>query len=740
MISLLLVKISFFLFVSFKSSECSCTTDDDCSNFEQCLLGKCSCQPQYGQEICDDSENLILDRNKFISNGPVANVVTRSVYQCYSTCVTITLFDCVGFLFNDINGGTVSCKLYTEISQLTFNSDFSLIIRKNKKLGVCGTDDNQLPLFHECYHLLWNGNGCFSKRFKVEPDHHQSMTVSQFDNYAKDVFEKATEKFAKDSNSKFYRLICFEHADGNETNVAFYNDKIEYKGKFNSPLLDPKHVVDGLHHSNIKLGSCTILQREGAEQPQITVYLKGMHIIKKIILWPTEQQTTQLLNIYMNTENNFCSEDNDDILLENNSSTKILCTNSKQERSSSVTVVEKQQEFLHLCEIEVFSNNIAYLKGVINKYTYLKLFTLADGHSAVMRTVSLGQQYWVAINLFAYYNVFGIDFVIRTNYPLLSNTFRVELTNENPYLTYNSSKYSLCGEITSSTTTYTLYTERFYSLLCPKGGVKGQYVVLRLIGSSIVQFSIGEVEVFGNYLRHSDQQNTNILLHKPVWAYSVHSYRFPPQKLTDGLYDIFYHSADVANTKEWTRIDMLATYTIFQMAILNRDEDLHTRARHINGFVATFQEFSLDEQLSHSEKCFSNNEGFNSGEYRLWACETPFPVGRFAILFLDELEVINIVEVEAYGQEIVNDDMALLPIVNIDRSSNANSIPGKEESAQYPIKVIDGLALNTLETGFLSCSGTLTSSNTEGRMTIYLENQYMINQIGILRPYDAPRG
>ncbi|CAD5114017.1 DgyrCDS3179 [Dimorphilus gyrociliatus] len=525
--------------------------------------------------------------------------------------------------------------------------------------------------------------------------------------------------------------------DGNEMNIAFNFKKIDYSGYFEGSLYDPKHVVDGLHDNKITLGSCTILKRLlRILQPIITIHLKGQHTLKKVILWPTNQQITQQLEIYMDNIFNICTDDN--IILANNSPTTVLCNKLQQSRSSSLTVKSKNTNFLHLCEIEIISNNIAYLKGVTYKFSQMDLFILTDGFTSETTQVKIGGQYWIAINLFAYYNVLVIDFILPVQ-NTLSNQFRIELTNENPYLEYDPLKYSLCGEHPDNTESFISHFEISYSLLCPRGGVEGQFVVLRTQRATPVTFVIGEIEVFGNYIRQSNEENINILYRKPVWTSSNYNSIYTPQKLTDGLYNSFFHSEE--GFQQWARIDMFSKYTIYKMAILNGDMHGYNTARHINGLVSNYQDFSIQDYHLYSEKCFTNNEDFSGGEYRLWECKMPFPIGRFAIFFQNSHTSINILEVEAYGQKIVDNDMVLLPIAHIDRNSNAKSISDKEESAQYPIKIIDGLANNAFTDGFLSCSGTLTTNNNEvGRITLYMDNQYLINQIGVLIPFEAPKG
>ncbi|CAD5126234.1 DgyrCDS14402 [Dimorphilus gyrociliatus] len=588
----------------------------------------------------------------------------------------------------------------------------------DKKLGVCGSNSSLPPPMEECYTLIWLENGCFTELFK--PDSNEKlMTIKQFNNYAGEIFQLAKNLYARNSNSELYRLICFQHISGSK-NMAF-NSQVYYVGKYDSDLYNPKNVVDGIFNNDISLGSCVILKPSNSLQTKLTIKLSGYHFINKVILWPTNENVNQLLKIYVYWPENLCA---DNIQVNNDSSTEVLCKNLQIKEHSHVTIEPKLDNHLHLCEIEILSNNIAYLKPAISKYTVGSMQTLVDGSTTASLEIRLGINYWIAINLLSYYNVFGLDVKPNLYNLIYFKNFYIELTNENPALVYNSTKSTLCAKKIFDV----ISLDDYYSFMCSKGGVKGQFVVFRSTQTPYEKVVIGEIKIFGYYLAPSNQINTNILLHKPTWASDTlnHYYAY---LLTDGFYEAYFHTLN--KKKPWARIDMLGIYRLFRIAIANRHQNFANRARYIRGLVSNYQDFSIDYQLYYSKICFINNDEFESGEYRLWDCQQPNPIGRFIILYLhSDDQYFNILEAEAYGEEIIDDDLSLLPLIKSDRKVDSNSFSNRDTNEQFPLKIIDGLSENIEKLGqFLSCSGTLTNDNIEGRITVYMNDLYMINQV-----------
>ncbi|CAD5120644.1 DgyrCDS9208 [Dimorphilus gyrociliatus] len=135
----------------------------------------------------------------------------------------------------------------------------------------------------------------------------------------------------------------------------------------------------------------------------------------------------------------------------------------------------------------------------------------------------------------------------------------------------------------------------------------------------------------------------------------------------------------------------------------------------------------------YSKKCFENQHPFESGEYRAWNCMHPTPVGRYAIVYLPLQESFSIFQMEAYGEEIANDDLSPLPIIKADRNSDNGSFDDRDAEQQYSIKAVDQLPFNVdWQQVYFSCTGNFKDNHQEGRFTIYLDNVYLVRQIVLL--------
>ncbi|CAD5126813.1 DgyrCDS14847 [Dimorphilus gyrociliatus] len=235
-------------------------------------------------------------------------------------------------------------------------------------------------------------------------------------------------------------------------------------------------------------------------------------------------------------------------------------------RYSKLIIEPKYGNYIHLCQVEVFSSNIAHWKLTISKYNdggFLQKLTNGDESDSVK--LRLGKNYWVAINLLAYYNVFGLDFRLVSSALNAFKSFYVELTNDNPAVQYNSMNYSYCGEKDDNILGE---SDNFYTILCKTGGVKGQFVVLRsnLLSIYVV---VSEIEIFGNYLKDLEKRSQNILFNKPCWASTIYSSRSHAYLATLGVRGGLFHTKRENNP--WIWIDMLGMYKLFQIAILNRN-------------------------------------------------------------------------------------------------------------------------------------------------------------------------
>ncbi|CAD5126360.1 DgyrCDS14503 [Dimorphilus gyrociliatus] len=401
------------------------------------------------------------------------------------------------------------------------------------------------------------------------------------------------------------------------------------------------------------------------------------------------------------------------------------------ERYSKLIIEAKYGNYIDLCEIEIFSSNIAHSKLTISKYSSNgELDRLTDGNEINRVTLRLGQDYWVAINLLAYYNVFGLDFRLMPTYLHQFKSFYVELTNENPAVQYNPTKYSYCGEKDGNNPNG---SDMFDTILCKRGGVKGQFVVLRS-NSSNMNVVVSEIEIFGNYLKDLEKRSKNILSNKPSWTSSYYRQFTLAHLATTGDRNGIFHTKK--EDHPWIWIDMLGMYKLFPMAILNREDQYVLRINTIRGVVSEYQSFNVEQAHLHSKICFINDKQFLRGEYAIWDCQQPLPICRYVIFYLSITQYLHFEFVEAYGEEIINANFTLLPLINVHRTESSSlKIYDQIVADQFPIKIIDGSSINSRhQDHYLSCSGTLTNANQEGRIIFSMDNYYMVVEIVVLLP------
>ncbi|CAD5115129.1 DgyrCDS4134 [Dimorphilus gyrociliatus] len=519
------------------------------------------------------------------------------------------------------------------------------------------------------------------------------------------------------------RLICYDETVHDYVNIAFRR-KISYSGQFESYLYHPTHAIDGFTNSDITLGGCVILKPTNTIKPKLEIELSGYHLVKKLIIWPTNQKANQLLAIYIPDSYNVCA---DDIQMKNDTETIIYCRNLKLRRYSKVVIQQKLQTDLQLCEIEIYSENIAHKKPVYSSYADYNIQSFVDGNQALSEVTYLGGGNKLTINLLGYYNVYAID--IR---PSSLNTFKdfiMELSDINPFSTNQSITYTFCAKKDNTTLTSNLFS----AYMCPEGGVKGEFVHFRKYDNLATPFRILEIEIVGKLLKRLSNNETNLLSQKPTWSSSYSQLSSSASTLTDANYLTKFLSK--AQDNPWARIDLLGKYKIFQMAILNIGNNLQSRSQNIQGVISEKKDFPITNWSYHSQLCFNNDKHFLRGEYRIWNCKQPLPVGRYAVFFvLGQGQYLNVFEVEAYGEEIVDKHFSLLPIIKADRNSQSAGFSDMISENLYPLKAIDRLSSNFIGAKpYFSCTGSF-KENTEGRFTVYLDNNYLIHQIVLLLP------
>ncbi|CAD5115128.1 DgyrCDS4133 [Dimorphilus gyrociliatus] len=704
--------------------EKECTSQKSCSILEECVDGKCKCTLENAQNVCQDSGKLIFLENKQAKLIGTPWKTVTSIGKCYDECLKSDINECVGVHVLEDNN-TIQCAIYnTVIFPLLPKNTSLLILRKDKKLGVCGQNSSIIPPTPECYSLLWNQNGCNSKPFQPTPNQ-SSMSIDEFEKFAKTSFNLAAAKFDKNSDNEYYRLICYDKTVHDYINIAFRR-KISYSGQFESYLYHPTHAIDGFTNSDITLGGCVILKPTNTIKSKLEIELSGYHLVKKLIIWPTNQKANQLLAIYIPDSYNVCA---DDIQMKNDTETIIYCRNLKLRRYSKVVIQQKLQTDLQLCEIEIYSENIAHKKPVYSSYADYSIQSFVDGGQTYYNALRIGDGYSMAINLLGYYNVYAIDIKPSSTSLDTFKDFIMELSDINPFSPNQSITYTFCAEKDSTILTSNFFT----SFICPKGGVKGQFVHFYKDDNLVNSFNILEIEIVGKLLKRLSNNETNLLSHKPTWSSSYSQLSSSASTLTDANYETVFRSAMEDNP--WARIDLLGKYKIFKMAILNIGNNWQSRSQNIQGVISEKKDFPITNWSNHSQLCFNNNKHFLSGEYRIWNCKQPLPVGRYAVFFVSgQGQYLNVFEVEAYGEEIVDKHFSLLPIIKADRNSQSAGFSDMISENLYPLKAIDRLSSNFIGAKpYFSCTGSF-KENTEGRFTVYLDNNYLIHQIVLLLP------
>ncbi|CAD5120647.1 DgyrCDS9211 [Dimorphilus gyrociliatus] len=567
------------------------------------------------------------------------------------------------------------------------------------------------------------------------------MTIREFSQYAETVYTNSSKRSAQDGNGNYYRTLCFGSRSFNHQNAAF-GRQVLYLGGFTDPKDHPNHAVDGLRHSNTSLGACSLLNSpSGLNEVYISVRLIGIHSVNKVVIWPTNHPTNQLFNIYTLPYSHTCRNN---VLLEYDDtssspppSTKVFCENPRPEKNPRVTFYQISQiKQIHLCEIEIFSANIAFNKPVGCRYALEPPEMVNDGDLNTKSIIEIGKSYWLSINLLAYYTIYGLDCKFNFTYLNLPTEITVGISTQNPSIAFNPLENSFCAEINSYSS---VGDDLFRSLLCPKGGVDGQFVNFYSTSTEPQLVDIYEIEIFGLYLRSLYLKERNLLLNKPAWSSSSVAVGESSSFITDGVYTLPYKSIKESNP--WSRIDMFKTYRILFIAIVSDLRPYHKKLNSVSGLVTNNRGFDINQKELFSQVCFTNTENFLSGEYRGWTCDQPLPVGRYVVVYLPiSVGTLIVREIEAYGEEVGDDDnFSPLPILKADRySKNIDYISSANNQDLFPLKAIDGSSSNLIfQSNFISCSEFLTIENVEARFTVYLNDTYLIYQIGVLLPSNS---
>ncbi|CAD5120653.1 DgyrCDS9216 [Dimorphilus gyrociliatus] len=601
----------------------------------------------------------------------------------------------------------------------------SLFILKDKRLGVCGAKNTATPPTDECFTFLMNDNGCPTKNFEAHP-YHKEMTIEEFSssvNLSSQIIRQS--KYNKTVKNEYIRQVCLGNSGINIENVALHK-QVSHLGYFKNPLYHPTHAVDGLRLSNASHGTCVLLEMLETVQPTLKIMLNAFHAVRKVVIWPTNENVYQLFLIYMQDRNDTCK---DNILVKNNTETEVYCS-ATMNSHDVISIEQKLKSPLYICEIEVFSENLATKKLFLTKQVSHN-GKLNDGFLNNYLSYSLKQEIWIAINLLAYYNVYGFDAKVPQAYSGNFGNFYVEVSNDNPSLFEHSIESKKCIEIDN----FPIQSENFQTFGCVKGGVEGQFFKILTKSASSIQFSANEIEIFGIYLRSSDQKNNNLLFHKPSWASSVQQNLYSGFRLTDGEDNAYFKTN--LQAYPWCRIDLLGVFRINSMGIIGWVSQ-HASLFHLRGLVSYKYDFSPQNTGDSFQTCFINNIHMSPREYRIWNCTMSNPTGRYVTFYLHASSQLLLQEAEVYGEEIINNNFYNLPIVLADRNSNNTGFPSIPHKDQFPSKAIDRLPHNIYhEELYYSCSSNYLANGEEGKFTFHLDNHYLIHQIVLLLRIDS---
>lgn len=126
---------------------------------------------------------------------------------------------------------------------------------------------------------------------------------------------------------------------------------------------------------------------------------------------------------------------------------------------------------------------------------------------------------------------------------------------------------------------------------------------------------------------------------------------------------------------------------------------------NIAGAVSHQVYYDIALLLENGQKCFENDRSsFKAGEYTLWTCSEPKPIGRFVYLYIQPSNFLQIYQFVVLGWQ-TNDYLSydVLDISNIELLDNQNSFHSSSEDEKYPEKLIDKNFQNTFVEASQSC-------------------------------------
>lgn len=135
--------------------------------------------------------------------------------------------------------------------------------------------------------------------------------------------------------------------------------------------------------------------------------------------------------------------------------------------------------------------------------------------------------------------------------------------------------------------------------------------------------------------------------------------------------------------------------------------------------------------------CFNNSELLKNGEYKIWECTHPNPIGKNIVIINSADNYMHFLEFVAFGKKIIDNNYQIIPISKITATNAIYSGALIRSPNHIFYKAIDLNPMN-IDHLYKSCTGFLDYS--EDFMTLKFEETSIVYTIGIVIERRAGEG
>ncbi|CAD5119518.1 DgyrCDS8120, partial [Dimorphilus gyrociliatus] len=271
--------------------------------------------------------------------------------------------------------------------------------------------------------------------------------------------------------------------------------------------------------------------------------------------------------------------------------------------SRYILIANERNEEIIICELEVFTNNLALGKLAISSSSNNKIHTPGYAvHEPKLDNCffsKLESMSWFSIDLAAEYFVYGID-LHSSEALFISDMLDVTITNDPPFIQIPTSMIQ-CERINDM-----LEFDLFITFLCPSKDIFGQFLFIR---QSTFRLVICDIEVWGKFYRSSPFQDVGYK--KWAWLSSYDTF----SNFTGRLFD-FTPTGDHP--------------TLYRIASKSDAVEYKTLGGHVGN------EPSFESKHTSERNCFTysfNIHGeLEKNSFSFFACSPSKPSGRFVLL------------------------------------------------------------------------------------------------------------